>query len=217
MRRQHFLELCGFDPLYEPAYYEDVDLALRLRSIGLLTYYCGEAVVVHQENATSNTMWTPRHFEELISKSHGRFAKRWGEYLEARMTQDCEPNPLPALRWQPEPKAPVPNAVALYLDESLALNETSKCFLAAAGALNAIRPVTLVFNTIYSRCRVYSLCRHFGVELPQFALGVRSALAGDRLYDLKSLARICPMDAVQRADDSELAHLLSEIDRPAAI
>ena len=58
MRRQHFLELGGFDPFYEPAYYEDVDLALRLRSIGLLTYYCGEAVVVHQENATSNAMWT---------------------------------------------------------------------------------------------------------------------------------------------------------------
>ena len=54
MRRKVFLDLGGFDPIFDPAYFEDVDLAIRLRSIGLFTYYCGNVTVCHEESVTSS-------------------------------------------------------------------------------------------------------------------------------------------------------------------
>jgi GT2 family glycosyltransferase len=214
MRRRHFLELGGFDPLYEPAYYEDVDLALRLRSIGLLTYYCGEAIVAHHENATSNAMWTVKRFEELISQSHGRFAKRWGGYLKARMAQECEPAPLPALHWQAEPEIVAPNAIALHLNEPLTLNDISKSFLEVASALSEICPVMLVFDNIYSRCRVYSLCRHYRIILTHFCLESKEYFIKARLYEFGKFIDISlgGRTDLARANANELAQLLSEFD-----
>src|SRR5690606_8006876 len=42
----------GFDARYAPAYYEDTDLAFRLRETGLRAYYQPGAVVVHEGGAS---------------------------------------------------------------------------------------------------------------------------------------------------------------------
>ncbi len=47
--REAFLRCGGFDRRYRPAYYEDIDLAFSLRSLGLKTYYCPASVVHHVE------------------------------------------------------------------------------------------------------------------------------------------------------------------------
>lgn len=41
--------LGGFDPKYKPAYYEDTDLAFRIRSLGLDVFYQPESVIIHYE------------------------------------------------------------------------------------------------------------------------------------------------------------------------
>lgn len=48
-RRQIFLELGGFDPLFAPAYYEETDFCLRLWQHGLRVVYEPEAVIDHFE------------------------------------------------------------------------------------------------------------------------------------------------------------------------
>ena len=53
IRRDEFLGLLGFDMCWEPAYFEDVDLCLSLRTIGKGVYYCPNSVVTHVENASS--------------------------------------------------------------------------------------------------------------------------------------------------------------------
>jgi len=52
--RERFTAGGGFDPLFAPAYCEDVDLCLRLREQGLRLIYEPTAVVVHRLSATSN-------------------------------------------------------------------------------------------------------------------------------------------------------------------
>jgi len=46
VRRALFAELGGFDPHYAPAYYEDADLAFRLRARGHVTLYQPRSEVV---------------------------------------------------------------------------------------------------------------------------------------------------------------------------
>ena len=57
VERQAFMKVGGFDPLFDPASYEDCDLCLRLRSLGLYTYYASDIEVFHEENATSSELW----------------------------------------------------------------------------------------------------------------------------------------------------------------
>ena len=50
-----FHELGGFDTRYAPAYYEDTDLAFKVRAAGFRVYYQPRATVVHFEGVTSGT------------------------------------------------------------------------------------------------------------------------------------------------------------------
>jgi GT2 family glycosyltransferase len=52
VRRRVFLSVGGFDEKYAPAYYEDVDLAFRLRRIGLQTFYQPRSEVMHYGGAS---------------------------------------------------------------------------------------------------------------------------------------------------------------------
>ena len=54
IRRQLFVDLGGFDPIFGPAYGEDVDLMLRLWSTGWRTVYEPRCVITHLEGASSS-------------------------------------------------------------------------------------------------------------------------------------------------------------------
>ena len=74
--RQYFIDLGGFDTRYAPAYYEDVDLAFRIRETGKQVYYQPAARVIHKEGMSSGTDLTTgvkRH--QTINA--GRFYERW--------------------------------------------------------------------------------------------------------------------------------------------
>ncbi|MHC4220023.1 MAG: glycosyltransferase, partial [Planctomycetota bacterium] len=53
--RELFLDLGMFDPRYAPAYYEDTDLAFRVREAGKRVVYQPTALVYHIEGATAGT------------------------------------------------------------------------------------------------------------------------------------------------------------------
>jgi len=50
-----FRRLGGFDPIYAPAYYEDGDLAMKVREAGLRVLYQPLSRVVHKEGGTAGT------------------------------------------------------------------------------------------------------------------------------------------------------------------
>ena len=53
IRRDQFERLGGFDPHFAPGYYEDTDLAFRVRAVGQRVIYQPHSRVVHLEGATA--------------------------------------------------------------------------------------------------------------------------------------------------------------------
>ena len=45
----------GFSEQYAPAYYEDTDLAFKLRAAGYRTLYCPQSTVIHYEGRSNGT------------------------------------------------------------------------------------------------------------------------------------------------------------------
>ncbi len=80
MRHQVFSELGGFDRHFSPAYYEDTDLAFRVRDLGLKVRVQPAATVVHHEGVTSGTDIASgtKRFQAVNRK---KFVKRWQEQL----------------------------------------------------------------------------------------------------------------------------------------
>jgi len=75
-----FQQLGGFDTHYTPAYYEDTDLAFRVRAQGLKVLVQPEAVVVHHEGATSGTDVTQGAKQHQVANRE-KFLERWSETL----------------------------------------------------------------------------------------------------------------------------------------
>jgi GT2 family glycosyltransferase len=74
--RQLFEEVGMFDEMFAPAYYEDVDLAFRVREVGRRTYVQPKARVYHHEGGTSGTDLSKgaKRFQETNRK---KFERRW--------------------------------------------------------------------------------------------------------------------------------------------
>lgn len=70
IRRNVFDSILGFDYIYSPAYYEDVDLCLSVASLGLKNVVSTRSSVIHLENATSNKVLS--RFDRLVLKRSNR-------------------------------------------------------------------------------------------------------------------------------------------------
>jgi GT2 family glycosyltransferase len=80
VRTRSFRDAGGFDPLFEIAYFEDVDLCLRLRDDGLAVVYEPSSVVTHAGGASGTTEGSLR----LLGVNQPRFAQRWRDLLASR-------------------------------------------------------------------------------------------------------------------------------------
>jgi GT2 family glycosyltransferase len=80
-----FHNLGGFDSRYAPAYYEDTDLAFKVRQAGYKVLYQPLSEVIHYEGATGGTdlsTGTKKHQE--INRA--TFAKVWADELKTKPT-----------------------------------------------------------------------------------------------------------------------------------
>ena len=83
LRRDVFARLGGFDPRYAPAYFEDTDLAFRLRAAGLRVIYQSRAEVVHVEGASHGGGEAGAAKDALMAANRAIFVARWGATLAA--------------------------------------------------------------------------------------------------------------------------------------
>jgi len=86
VRSDWFAAHGGFDTRYAPAYYEDTDLAFRIREDGLRVLYQPRATVIHFEGITSGTD-TGSGIKRYQVVNQEKFAERWRE----RMAQQPKP------------------------------------------------------------------------------------------------------------------------------
>ena len=169
--REVFLRVGGFDSLFEPAYFEDADLCLRLRSIGLFTYFCGDATVIHEENVTSSVIWTPEQLLAVSVKSHSKFAARWGDYLKARMDAVVKLPLATQVNWQPEPDLQGDQTI-VWLRGTGVINDSPmwNAILRFAAQLDKTFYTVFLAEEACSRCRIYSLCSRLHIELHSFSV-----------------------------------------------
>ncbi len=84
-------EVGGFDPGYAPAYYEDTDLAFRLRAAGHRTVYCPHACVIHYEGGSHGTdveRGVKRH--QVVNAA--RFVKTWQHAFDGLGEEGVRPD-----------------------------------------------------------------------------------------------------------------------------
>lgn len=78
--RKAWEQVGGFSEQYTPAYYEDTDLAFKLREAGYRTLYCPRSVVVHYEgrsHGTDTSQGVKQH--QLVNAD--RFKSTWKEHF----------------------------------------------------------------------------------------------------------------------------------------
>ncbi|MGE7138649.1 glycosyltransferase [Luteibacter sp. NPDC031894] len=71
----------GFDELYLPAYFEDTDLAFKVRAAGLQVVYEPKSVVVHFEGVSHGTD-TGTGIKAYQVENQKKFRERWKEVLQ---------------------------------------------------------------------------------------------------------------------------------------
>ena len=76
-----FEQLGRFDEIYAPAYYEDTDLAFKVRAAGFKVYYQPESVVVHYEGVSHGTD-TDGGIKAYQVRNQGIFRRRWQSMLD---------------------------------------------------------------------------------------------------------------------------------------
>jgi GT2 family glycosyltransferase len=77
--------LGGFDPIFAPAYWEDVDLSFRARQMGWRVLFEPEAVVYHKHESTNMEAFGQDRIEEMSWDNALRFVRKhasWWQYCQ---------------------------------------------------------------------------------------------------------------------------------------
>lgn len=90
VKKADFDAVGGFDTYYAPAYYEDTDLAFKLRQAGKQVYYQPNARVFHFEGVTSGRD-VRSGVKEYQRVNHARFFERWKGVLATHRPNGVAP------------------------------------------------------------------------------------------------------------------------------
>jgi glycosyltransferase involved in cell wall biosynthesis len=115
MPKPLFEQLGGFDPIYAPAYYEDTDLAFKVRKAGKKVYYQPFSVITHHEGQTSGTS-TESGVKSYQPVNQTKFRAKWAKDLSRQLTGDT-PHIRGARQRGPESRALVIDARVLSPDQ----------------------------------------------------------------------------------------------------
>jgi GT2 family glycosyltransferase len=80
-RRSLFRAAGGFDPYYEPGYYEDTDYCFKLREKGCRVVVQPQSVVIHVEGGTAG-LDVSRGMKRYQVVNHEKFERRWRQALQ---------------------------------------------------------------------------------------------------------------------------------------
>jgi len=70
LNRKLFLELGGFDPLFEPFYLEDTDLGYRVWKRGWKVLYQPRSVVYHEHRGTISRQFSPARIQTVLKRNY---------------------------------------------------------------------------------------------------------------------------------------------------
>ena len=167
IRRSVFEQVLGFDLCWEPAYYEDVDLCLKVALLGLRTYYCPTSTILHIEHATTGDRRTGLGLENnIVAINRGKFTRRWGDWLRG----GCKPEHL-----FPGPRPVTGRSttglrVGLFTPYALVPGGGEMYLLSLAESFLPDAEVTLITSESYSRIRLLTIARELALDLDRLSL-----------------------------------------------
>jgi GT2 family glycosyltransferase/glycosyltransferase involved in cell wall biosynthesis len=91
-------QLGSFDPRYQPAYVEDLDLGVRAWQRGWPSVYCAGAKVLHQHRATTSRYFTPAELDQILERNFVRFLARFGHLWRENLRRLRDAGKVDALR-----------------------------------------------------------------------------------------------------------------------
>ncbi len=177
MRRDVFLLVGGFEYVYEPAYYEDVDLCLKIAARGLFIGYCANSRVIHIENGTSADTREALGLDSVMGVNRAQFLKFWGNHLAMREEKALEDRQI--LR----PSGTRPRAV-FYTPYDITPGGGERYLLTAAAALLPEFDVYLATEETYSFSRIDAIGRNLSLNLQGINLTERRNLGRLGAIDL---------------------------------
>lgn len=89
IRKKLWMQLGGFDERYAPAYYEDTDLAFRVREAGYKVVLQPKSVAVHYEGISNGTD-IEKGVKAYQKKNLKKFFERWKDELEREHFENGE-------------------------------------------------------------------------------------------------------------------------------
>ncbi|UOA09538.1 glycosyltransferase [Methylobacter sp. S3L5C] len=163
LRKKTFEKVLGFDFIYEPGYFEDVDLCLKIAQLELKTYYVSEACVVHHENATTADPKNGLRLNSLLAINREKFVQRWGNYLKTDQHSDIIlDSTLIIEKGQPGKK---PTAAVFTLCSIIPGGEVKYLLAATEALIQAGYQVWLVTPEKYSYLRITKIAAILGLNL----------------------------------------------------
>lgn len=179
MRRETFEQALGFDLCYEPAYYEDCDLCLKILQMGLRVTYCPDSCIVHHENATTGDFAAQLKLNSLIPLNRERFLARWRPILtgEARSLAGLIPPPA-----GPPQDRDLPS-VLLYTPYNLIPGGGERYLLTIAAGLVEVANVTLATPHPFSRLRLRTMGRELSLDLDGVQITTLALATASSTYD----------------------------------
>lgn len=180
MRREVFDAALGFDLCYEPAYYEDSDLCMKVRQLGYRVLYCPGSRIVHQESATSRELSRKLFIEEVIAINRQRFLARWGAVLRGEAQQAADWVEQAGSRSLPPTSAP---KLLLFTPYPLVPGGGERYLLTLAAGLAHRLQVTLATPQPYSRLRLRTIGRELSLDLENVAIATWDELQGGADFD----------------------------------
>lgn len=166
VKREVFEQICGFDLLYEPLYFEDADLCLKIGALGLKTYYIANSRVVHHENATTSDQKLGFQFQGCLDENRKKFIERWSAYLQSGRHIDPEISEGTEFDKCANVDKIKGRAICVFFGKALGTDELSRSVLTTLSLLReAGFESAIATQELYSSLRIKRLAQLFGLRL----------------------------------------------------
>ena len=162
VKKDIFMKVGGFDLIWEPLYYEDVDLCFKLKLLGLKTYYCPQSEVIHIESATSSLVRNDLGLHNIIEINKLKFRERW----LSRKKFDLDRNNVAGGF---SPRANLKNII-LYSPYHIMMGGGERYIFTLASILSREHNVYIMSEHRYSRLRFRNIFKEMGLLFDNIGL-----------------------------------------------
>ena len=168
IRTESFRRILGYDLCWDPAYYEDADLCLKLRLIGQKTMYVPASKVVHIENGTSSDQQLDLRLHDVVAVNRLKFVSRWSRFLAGTSDGAEESLLTPVVPAKPRPRS-LPR-LGIYSPYPMVPGGGERYLLTIASALRDRFDCTLLTPDRYSSVRLATMARELELDLDHVEL-----------------------------------------------